>query len=101
MELNWPIFGLILADEQKFTIKTRKEFWMSTPAKIGKNEWRAAIFLGRMSNRDARQALRKLLAASNSPAVHALVAQLSLALAENDDALNRLDEVGRNSKNEQ
>lgn len=74
---------------------------MSTPAKIGKNEWKATISLGRMANRDARQALRKLLAVSNSPAIHALVAQLSLDLAENDDALNRLDEIGRNSKNEQ
>lgn len=74
---------------------------MSTPAQIGKNEWKAALSLGRMANRDARQALRRLLSASNSPAIHALVAQLSLALSESDDALNRLDEIGRNSRNEQ
>lgn len=73
---------------------------MSTPAQIGKNEWKAALSLGRMANRDARQALRRLLSASNSPAIHALVAQLSLALSESDDALNRLDEIGRNSRNE-
>jgi hypothetical protein len=41
-----------------------------------------------------------MLSASNSPAVHALIAQMSLALAENEDALNRLDEIGRNSKTE-
>jgi len=73
---------------------------MSTPAQIGKNEWKAALTSGRMANRDTRQALRRLLSASNSPAVHALVAQISLALSDNDDALNRLDEIGRNSRQE-
>lgn len=73
---------------------------MTTPARIGKNEYRATITQGRMANRDLRQALRKLLSASNSPAVHALIAQMSLALADNEDALNRLDEIGRNSKTE-
>lgn len=73
---------------------------MSTPAQLGKNEWKAAVSSGRMANRDIRLALRRLLSASNSPAVHALVAQMSLALADNDDALNRLDEIGRNSKSE-
>lgn len=73
---------------------------MSTPAQIGKNEYKAALSSGRMANRSARQALRKMLSASNSPAIHALVAQLSLALSDNDDALNRLDEIGRNSKSE-
>lgn len=73
---------------------------MSTPAQIGKNEYKAALSSGRMANRAARQALRKMLSASNSPAVHALIAQLSLAIADNDDALNRLDEIGRNSKAE-
>jgi hypothetical protein len=73
---------------------------VTTPAQIGKNEYRAALALGRMANRDARHALRKLLTSSSSPAIHALVAQMSLALSENDDALNRLDEIGRNSRNE-
>jgi hypothetical protein len=73
---------------------------MSTPAQIGKNEYRAALTSGRMANRDTRQALRKLLSASNSPAVHAIVAQISLSLSDNDKALNRLDEIGRNSKAE-
>lgn len=71
---------------------------MSTPAQIGKNEYRAALASGRLANRDTRQALRKLLSASNSPAVHAIVAQISMALSDNEDALNRLEEIGRNSK---
>lgn len=71
---------------------------MTTPAQIGKNEYRATITGARMANRDLRAGLRKLLGASNSPVVHALVAQMSLALADNEDALNRLDEIGRNSK---
>jgi len=73
---------------------------MTTPAQIGKREYCATITQGRLANRDIRQALRKMLSASNSPAVHALIAQMSLALAENEDALNRLDEIGRNSKTE-
>ena len=73
---------------------------MSTPAQIGKNEWKAAVSAGRMANRATRAALKGLLRSSNSPAVHALVAQLSLAISDNDDALNRLDEIGRNSKAE-
>ena len=73
---------------------------MSTPAQIGKNEYRAALASGRMANRSMRAALRQMLNTSNSPAVHALVAQMSLAIADNEEALNRLDEIGRNSKTE-
>lgn len=71
---------------------------MSTPAQIGRNEYRAAVSKAREANRETRKEIRKILAETNSNLVRALISNVLLALSENDDALDRLDEIGRNSR---
>ncbi len=70
---------------------------MSTPAQIGKNEWRAAIAAARAANADIRAALRRAMREGNS-AVRAAIGSAALALSENEAALNRLDEIGRKAR---
>lgn len=71
---------------------------MTTPAQIGKTDYNTAIRDARDANREIRFALKKLLYTSNSPAVHSLITQMTLSLSENDEAIYRLAEIGRNSK---
>ena len=72
---------------------------MGTPAQIGRNEYNAAIHKGRDANREVRAQLRRVIAETNSNLIRALVGNILLALSENDEALERLDEIGMNSKN--
>lgn len=71
---------------------------MSTPAQIGKNEYRAALAGARQAGTSLRLDLRRIMAESNSSLVRALVGQAALDLSDLDDAVNRLDEIGRNTK---
>ncbi len=71
---------------------------MSTPAQIGKNEYRAAITRGRNANREARGHLKRIVSETSSNLIRALVGNVLLALSENDEAIERLDEIGRNAK---
>ena len=74
---------------------------MSTPAQIGKNEYRAAITKCRNANREARGQLKRIIGETSSNLIRALVGQVLLALSENDEAVERLDEIGRNAKHVQ
>ncbi len=74
---------------------------MSTPAQIGKNEYRAAIIRGRNANREARGHLKRIVSETSSNLIRALVGNVLLALSENDEAIERLDEIGRNTKHVQ
>ncbi len=71
---------------------------MSTPAQIGKNEYKAAIEKGRIANREARGQLRRIVSETSSNLIRALVGNVLLALSENDEAIERLDEIGRNAR---
>lgn len=72
---------------------------MSTPAQIGKNEYQAALAKGREANRAIRSMLKRLMQESGSNLVQALTGRIALELGENDEALERLDEIGRRNKN--
>jgi len=50
-----------------------------------------------MANSEMRKNLRRILREGNN-LIGSLVSQVLLELAENDTALNRLDEIGRKSK---
>lgn len=68
---------------------------MSTPAQIGKSEYKAALEKGREANREARKALRQIYQETSSNLILALAGKLSLLIGENDEAIQRLDEIGK------
>ena len=68
---------------------------MSTPAQIGKNEYNAALAKAREANRAARKELRRLMQESSSSLIQALAGKISLAIGDNDEAIERLDEIGK------
>jgi DNA-binding phage protein len=72
---------------------------MSTPAQIGKNEYRAALAKAREANREIRKVLKRIMQESNSSLIQALAGKVSLAVSDNDEAVERLDEIGRALKN--
>lgn len=71
---------------------------MGTPAQIGKHEYGAAIVKGKNANSELRQVLKRIMNESPSHLIRALVGQASLSVGDNDEALSRLDEIGRQSK---
>lgn len=71
---------------------------MSTPAQIGKNEYCAALAKGREANREIRKVLRRIMQDSSSALIQALAGKISLAVGDSDEALERLDEIGRQLK---
>jgi ribosomal protein S7 len=71
---------------------------MSTPAQIGKNEYNAAISKSREANREIRATLRRIMQETNSSLIQALAGKISLAVGDNDEAIERLDEIGRTLK---
>jgi len=71
---------------------------MSTPAQIGKNEYRAAIAQARKANQDARKELKRIMQESGSSLMQALAGKISLAVSDNEDAITRLAEIGRTLK---
>lgn len=68
---------------------------MGTPAQIGKTEYRSALDQAREANVELRQVLKRLVHENPSSLVQALAGRAALALGDNDEALNRLDEIGR------
>ena len=72
---------------------------MGTPAQIGRNEYNAALAQGREANRAIRSLLKRLMQESGSSLVQALTGRIAIEIGENDEALERLDVIGRNSKN--
>lgn len=71
---------------------------MGTPAQIGKNEYKAALAQGREANREVRKLLRRIMQESSSNLVQALAGKIAMAVSENDEAMERLDEIGRTLK---
>lgn len=71
---------------------------MSTPAQVGKNEYNAALARGREANREMRKVVRRIMQETSSSLIQALAGQIALALGESDEAMNRLDEIGRTLK---
>jgi hypothetical protein len=74
---------------------------MSTPARVGKNEWRAALKAARNANAEMRAVTKRIWRESSSPLLQALAGQLALSLSDNDQALNRLEEIARNTDKKQ
>jgi len=71
---------------------------MSTPAQIGKHEYQAALTKARNANREIRQWLKRINRETNSSLIQALVGNISLVVGDNDEAINRLDEIGKTLK---
>jgi plasmid stability protein len=67
---------------------------MGTPAQVGKREFQEAIRQGREANAEVREALKRMMR-EGGPVVQALVARASLSVLDNENALARLDEIGR------
>lgn len=74
---------------------------MSTPAQIGKNEYQAALAKGREANREIRRMLKRIMQESNSSLIQALAGKISLAVGDNDEAMERLDEICKQLKDKQ
>jgi hypothetical protein len=72
---------------------------MSTPAQIGKNEYKAEIASARQASLSVHVVLRRIMQDdASSNLVRVFVGQAALDLADIDKAINRLDEIGRNTK---
>lgn len=69
---------------------------MGTPAQPGKREFVAALKKARLANCQLRELLKRLLH-EGTPGIQILVGRASLMLLDNENALNRLEEIGRNS----
>jgi len=70
---------------------------MSSPAQMGRNEWRSSIKTAQGANAELRALLKRIMH-EGGPVVQALVGQAALTVMDNENALNRLDEIGRNTK---
>ena len=73
---------------------------MSTPAQVGKNEWRATIRVARQANESLRGLLKRVMR-EGGPLVQALAGTAALEVAEIEHALSRLDEIGRQSRQDE
>jgi len=71
---------------------------MSNPARMGKTEWRNAIRQAREANADLRALVGRLVRESASPVTQALAGKMALSLVDTEQAINRLDEIARNSE---
>ena len=71
---------------------------MSTPAQVGKSEYNAALARAREANSETRKHLRHMLQETSSNVIRALVVSILLEIGENDEAIHRLDEIGRTLK---
>ncbi len=70
---------------------------MSTPAQVGKNEWRAALRAARQANESLRGLLKRVMR-EGGPLAQALVGAAALEVAELEHALSRLEEIGRQTR---
>jgi hypothetical protein len=70
---------------------------MSTPAQVGKSEWKAALVDARNASQDIRKAFKELNQ-EGSGLIRALVGQGAIALVELNEAISRLEEIDRNTK---
>lgn len=71
---------------------------MGTPAQLGKHQFNAALTEARHTNENMRRILRRLMNEAPSQLIKALAGQLAMEVSDNDSALNKLDEIGKNSK---
>ena len=71
---------------------------MSTPAQIGKNEFNAALAQGRTANREIRALVKRIMRETDSNLIKALAGSISLSVGDNEEAITKLDEIGRTSK---
>ena len=74
---------------------------MSTPAQIGKSDYRAALAQGRNANNEIIQILKRIVRESQSPLIKALAGDAAMSVHDNNDALNKFDEIGRQAKSTQ
>lgn len=72
---------------------------MGTPAQIGKNEYQAEIQRGREANKEVRAIVRRIMQESSSSLIQALAGKIALAISDNEEAIERLEEIGRKAKN--
>ncbi len=73
---------------------------MGTPAQIGKQQYNAVLSDARLANVNLRRILRRMMEETPSQLIKALIGQAAMELADNDAAINRLDEIGRQMKQE-
>ena len=72
---------------------------MGTPAQIGKREFRDAISEAHTANRKIKTVLQDILQAPNaSHFIQTLAGRAAIALLDSEIALERLDEIGKQSK---
>jgi hypothetical protein len=73
---------------------------MSTTADVGKNAFRQSIARGRMANRAAREALRRIIDEQPGPQTTALLlAKAGLQIGISDEVFHELEQIGHKAKN--
>jgi hypothetical protein len=71
---------------------------MGIPAQIGKNQYNATLREAQQANINMRNVLRRLMSEAPNNLIKALVGQVAMELSENDNALNKLYEIGKTLK---
>ena len=71
---------------------------MSTAAQVGKREYRAEIARLRNDKREVRMLLERIVQNTNSNMLQALAGRIALLVIDEDEAVNRLDEIGKTLK---
>jgi hypothetical protein len=70
---------------------------VSTPAQVGGYEWKSGLKRARAANEELRGLLKRMLR-EGGPVVQALAGRAALAVLDNENALQRLEEIGRQTK---
>lgn len=73
---------------------------MSTPAQVGKNEYRNAITEARNAAGAIRRTLKQIYSDGNN-LTRTLIGAAALSLSDLENAITRLEEIGRNTKGKQ
>ncbi len=68
---------------------------MGTPAQVGRNEYNATITQARLHLQDLRRVLKAM---GQEAALRSFIGPMAMDLLELTDLINRLEEIGRNTK---
>jgi hypothetical protein len=83
-----------LAENRQSNGNGQDDSLMSSPAQIGGYEWKNQIAEARMIKAEIRALVQKAIQHPDAT----LFVQISFKLSDFDDVINRLDEIGRNTK---
>lgn len=68
---------------------------MTTPAQVGKREYRAAIAKMREDEKTELRLLTRIIESTQDSKLQSLIGRIALLVADEQHQINRLDEIGK------